>query len=98
MIFNYLMIGILIIFGGFQYLRINDTSVYSSLKQSYNFESDTKIDGELTIDNPQKHLVIYRKTENTQKTLSNLEEFFKFTKTDYTVKNINEDIGELEKY
>lgn len=96
--FSYLMLGILILFGGFQYLRVHETSSYSSLKQTYSFEVGRKESGELDIDNPQKHLVIYRESESTKEVYSNLEEFFKFAKTDYKVKYIDDTLDSLEEY
>ncbi len=92
------MVVILILVGAFQYMRTTEMSEYYSLKQVEEFQMEEARDGSLDIEGPQKHLVLYADLEREEEVYKNLVEAFKFSKVNYEVKSILEDLERVGEY
>lgn len=92
------MVVILIVVGAFQYIRTTEMSEHYSLKQIEEFQVEEGRDGSLEIEDPQRHLVLYTKGEAEGEVYENLKESFKFSKVDYDVKSLLDDLGDVRDY
>jgi len=96
--FSYFMVMTLIVVGAFQYIRTTETSERYSLNQMYNFNKPAGRDGNIEVDSPQKHLVLYSESSDDEDVHYNLMETLKFTKLNYEEKNLFTDLEDLDGY
>lgn len=89
--FRYFFIIILVIGIILQISRMVRKEDYFTIKQEFTFEKAPAKNTTYIFKNPQKILVYYNKnSEQSKRILKNLQETFKFTKTDYVLKDIGE--------
>lgn len=97
--FKYFMLITFITVLGLQYFRINALHTHFTLKQEMEFVLPESRDGNLNIENPQKHLLLYNEDGvGTREILYNLSKVFEFTKTKYHSEKINGYIGKISDY
>ncbi|WP_319202642.1 DUF2194 domain-containing protein [uncultured Ilyobacter sp.] len=97
--FKYFMLITFITVFGLQYFRVKELHTHFTLKQERDFIVSEGKKGDLKIENPQKHLVLYSEDGvGTREILYNLNKVFEFTKTKYDSEKINEYKGEINDY
>ena len=95
--FRYFFIIILAIGIFLQFDRMIRKEDYFSIKQEFSFNKAPAKNTSYKFNHPQKTLVYYSKgSEQSKRILKNVEETFKYTKEDYTVKDVSEVVPTAE--
>jgi hypothetical protein len=95
--FRYFFIIILAIGIFLQFDRMIRKEDYFSIKQEFSFNKASAKNTSYKFNHPQKTLVYYSKgSEQSKRILKNVEETFKYTKEDYTVKDVSEVVPTAE--
>ncbi len=97
--FKYFMLITFITVLGLQYFRVKELHTHFTLKQEKDFFIPEGTKGDLNIEKPQKHLLLYSEDGvGTREILYNLDKIFEFTKAKRDIHDISSYNGKVEGY
>jgi hypothetical protein len=97
--FKYFMLITFITVLGLQYFRVKELHTHFTLKQEKDFFISEGTKGDLNIEKPQKHLLLYNEDSiGTKEILYSLDKIFEFTKSKHDIHNISSYNGKINGY